>query len=95
MSTNLSQAAVDWKENMTRGQRLWERMLEYRQTAKLSLSRVKLLVASYKETEGQTPPMRRAKAFERIVTQIPIYIEEDDLLVGSFAARPMDLEWYP
>ncbi len=95
MSENLSKAVGDGKHDLTRGQRLWERMLEHRQTAKLSLSRVKLLVASYKETEGQTPPIRRAKAFERIVTQIPIYIEEDDLLVGSFAARPMDLEWYP
>ena len=95
MRGKLSQAAVAHEQDLTRGQRLWERMLEYRRTAKLSLSRAKLLLASYKNTEGQTPSIRRAKAFEKIVTQIPIYIEEDDLLAGSFAARPMDLEWYP
>lgn len=95
MSESLSKAVVADEHDLTRGQRLWERILGYRQTAKLSLSRAKLLTASYKETEGQPPPIRRAKAFEMIVTKIPIYIEEDDLLAGSFAARPMDLEWYP
>jgi len=79
----------------TRGQKLWERMLEYRQQARLSLSRAKLVTASYKETEGHTPPLRRAKACEKIVTNIPIYLEEDDLLAGAFAARPMYFEWYP
>lgn len=79
----------------TRGQRLWERMLEYRQKTRLSLSRAKLVTASYKETEGHTPPIRRAKAFEKVVTNIPIYLEEDDLLAGAFAARPMYFEWYP
>jgi len=51
MRGKLSQAAVAREQDLTRGQRLWERMLEYRHTAKLSLSRAKLLLASYKETE--------------------------------------------
>ena len=83
------------QEGVTRGQKLWKRMLEYRQRAKLSLARAKLLTASYKETEGLPSPIRRAKAFEKIVTQIPLFIEEDDLLAGAFSARPMYFEWYP
>lgn len=83
------------KKIATRGQRLWAQMLEYRHSSKLSLARAKLLTASYKETEGYPPPLRRAKAFGKIVAEIPIYIEKDDLLVGAFAARPMDYEWYP
>jgi formate C-acetyltransferase len=79
----------------TRGQKLWERMLGYRQKAKLSLARAKLVLASYRETEGQLPSIRRARAFENVVTKIPIYIEDDDLLAGAFAAAPMDFEWYP
>ncbi len=82
-------------QGLTRGQRLWERMLQYRQTARLSLSRAELITESYKETEGFATPVRKAKAFEKIVTHIPIYIEEDDLLAGAFAARPMYFEWYP
>ncbi|MBU1209371.1 MAG: pyruvate formate lyase family protein [Proteobacteria bacterium] len=64
------------KQAGTRGQKLWERMLEYRQKTRLSLSRAKLVTASYKETEGHTPPLRRAKACAKIVTNIPIYLEE-------------------
>ena len=61
----------------------------------LSLARARLVTASYKETEGLPVPIRRAKAFEKIVTEIPIYIDEEQLLVGDFAARPMWAEWYP
>ncbi len=83
------------KKIASRGEALWARMLEYRHTAKLSLARAKLLSASYKETEGYPPPLRRAMAFARIAAEIPIYIEEEDLLAGAFAARSMDYEWYP
>ena len=88
-------STVPDKQTESRGERLWKRMLDYRQNAKLSLARAKLLTASYKETEGLPSPIRRAKAFEKIVTEIPIYIEDDDLLAGAFATRPMDFEWYP
>lgn len=80
---------------LTRGQRLWQRMLEHRQRAKLSLARAKLVTASYRETEGHLPSIRRAQALAKILTQIPLYLEEEDLLAGAFAARPMYFEWYP
>lgn len=79
----------------TRGNRLWERALKQREQAKLSLARALLVTASYKETEGLAIPVRRAKAFEKIVTEIPIFIEPDDLLAGAFSAKPMYFEWYP
>ena len=84
----------DIKEE-TRGARIWNRMLEYRKEGKLSLARAKLVTESYKKTEGLPAPIRRAKAFENIVTRIPIYIEEEELLAGSFSAQPMYFEWYP
>ncbi len=80
---------------VTRGQKLWERTLECRQAGKISLARAKLLKRAYEETEGQLPAIRRAKAFEKIVLNIPIYIEEDDLFAGSFSIKPMYFEWYP
>lgn len=78
-----------------RGQRIWNRLREKRDTGMLSLERAKLVTASYKETEGLPMPIRRAKAFEKMVTEIPIYIDEEQLLVGDFAAKPMWAEWYP
>lgn len=95
MSARMGELAVSPIGEETRGQRFWRRMLECRKTAKLSLARAKLVMASYKENEGWPAPIKRARVFERIATGIPIYIEEDDLLAGSFAARPMDFEWYP
>ncbi|MFH1624081.1 MAG: pyruvate formate lyase family protein, partial [Pseudomonadota bacterium] len=50
--------------------------------------------SSYKETEGLPMPIRRAKAFEKVITEIPIFIDEDQLLVGDYAARPMSAEWF-
>lgn len=78
-----------------RGKRLWERALENRKHAKLSLARALLVMDSYRETEGLPSPIRRAKALEKIVTGIPIFIDSDELLVGAFSAKPMYFEWYP
>jgi pyruvate formate-lyase/glycerol dehydratase family glycyl radical enzyme len=79
----------------TRGQRIWNRVRDNRHTAKLSLERARLITASYKETEGLPVPIRRAKAFEKIVSGIPIYIDDEQLLAGDFASRSMWAEWYP
>jgi formate C-acetyltransferase len=59
------------------------------------MERARLLTASFKETEGLPVPIRRAKAFEKVVTEIPIYIDEGQLLVGDFGSKPMAAEWLP
>ncbi len=82
-------------QELTRGQRLWRVMRAVRDTGRLSLERARLLTASYKETGGLPVPIRRAKAFEKILTEIPIHIDDEQLLVGDFAAEPMGAEWYP
>lgn len=79
----------------SRGERLWERALENRKHAKLSLARALLVMESYRETEGLPSPIRRARALEKIVSGIPIFIDSDELLVGAFSAKPMYFEWYP
>ncbi len=79
---------------LTRGQRLLNQLMANRDHSQISLWRARLLTASWKETGGVPTPLRRAKAFEKIVTQIPTYIEEDQLLVGDFAAKPVCGERY-
>jgi pyruvate formate-lyase/glycerol dehydratase family glycyl radical enzyme len=81
---------------LTRGQRIWQRTFALRATAKQSIHRARLVTASYQETSGLPPAIRKAKAFEKIVTEIPIYIEEDDLLAGRrTGGDPMDFDWNP
>lgn len=86
---------VSEESELTRGQRIWQTMRDARDTAKLSLERARLITASYKETEGLPASIKRAKAFEKIVAEIPIRIDDEQLLVGDFAAGPMQAEWYP
>ncbi len=82
-------------KDLTRGQRLWLRLVDRRRTEPISLERAKLLTASWRETEGLPVPIRRARAFERIVTEIPIFIDDDQLLAGNYGSRPMAAEWRP
>jgi pyruvate formate-lyase/glycerol dehydratase family glycyl radical enzyme len=86
---------VSGQTQLTRGQRIWNRLRDKRDEGMLSLARAAALTASYQETEGVPMSIRRAKAFERILSEIPLYIDEEQLLVGDFAARPMWAEWYP
>ena len=71
-------------QELTRGQKLWLVLRARRDTEPASLERARLLTASYKETEGLPIPVRRAKALEKIVTEIPIYIDDGQLLAGDF-----------
>ena len=87
--------ASNMDEASTRGERLLNQLLANRKELRVSLWRARLLTASWKETEGLPTPIRRAKAFEKIVTEIPIYIEDGQLLVGDYAAKPAWGEWYP
>ena len=77
---------------LTRGQRIWQLVRDARDTT-LSLWRAKLLTESWQETEGLPNQLRRARAFEKIVTGLPIYIDEEQLLVGDFGAWPSAAEW--
>lgn len=96
MSVNVKDSMrASGQADLSRGQRIWNRLREKRDAGMLSLERARLVTDSYKETEGLPIPIRRAKAFEKIITKIPIYIDEEQLLVGDFAARPMWAEWYP
>src|SRR4030042_3972031 len=83
------------KETLTRGQKLWDKLVRVRRTAPVSMERAKLLTASWKETEGLPTPIRRARAFEKIVTGIPIYIDDEQLLCGDYGSWPMAPEWRP
>ena len=95
MERNLGIQRPEMNRTETRGQRLWRELLERCGEEPISLERAKLVTASYKETQGLPLPVRRAKAFEKIVTEIPIYLEDGQLLAGDFASRRMAAEWHP
>lgn len=57
--------------------------------------RAVLVTESYKETEGLSPIMRRAKAAEKIFNNLPITIHDDELIVGAITKNLRSTEICP
>jgi formate C-acetyltransferase len=60
----------------------------------LDMERVKVLMASYQETEGLPAMTRRARFFEKLLKTKDLYIDEN-LLVGSMASFPLGIYAHP
>ena len=58
-------------------------------------ARALLITESYKETESQPLIIRRAKAFQNILSKIPIIIRDHELIVGSSTIAPRGCQTYP
>ncbi len=54
-----------------------------------------LVTESYKETEALTPALRQAMAFEKVLNGVPIWIQDEELLVGNIASRPRGVFLFP
>ena len=57
--------------------------------------RAVLVTKSYKETEGLSPILRRAKAAEMIFNNLPVTIRNDELIVGAITKHPRSTEICP
>ena len=58
-------------------------------------ARAILITESYKATENEPIIIRRAKAFEHILDNIPIIIRDEELIVGSTTIAPRGCQTYP
>ncbi len=67
----------------------------YRAGVRLDLERARFFTDVFRETDGQPLIMRKAKALERTLSDMTIYIEEDQLIVGNYASTPWSLTCYP
>jgi formate C-acetyltransferase len=75
----------------TRIQRLRNRLEVERYP--LCIEKSRLLTESFKRTEGEPMILRRAKALAHVLDNITIFIEDDELIVGNAASKPMGLEF--
>ncbi len=71
-----------------------ERMLATVHPAKypLCVEKTRLVLESFRDTEGEPQILRRAKAFAHLLEHRTIFIQDDELIVGNPAAKPMGLE---
>ena len=61
----------------------------------IEVDRALLITQSFKETEGQPAIVRRAKAIEKILAEIPIIIRNQELIVGSLTQEPRSSQVFP
>ncbi|HEX78149.1 MAG TPA: hypothetical protein G4O03_07065 [Dehalococcoidia bacterium] len=57
--------------------------------------RALLVTESYKETEGQPYIIRRAKAFDKLLRNMTIFILDDELIVGHRASMRKGVPFCP
>ncbi|MBU3201622.1 glycyl radical protein [Clostridium estertheticum] len=61
----------------------------------IEVDRALLITESFKETEGKSIVVRRAKALEKILNEIPIIIREEELIVGSLTKEARSAQIFP
>ena len=79
------------KEGLTPGRkRIYAMLQKLRDQAlpRISMERAVLFTESFRQTEGEHLDMRWAKAMMNIAKNIPIYIDEDQLLAGRCDGKP-------
>jgi len=64
-------------------------------TPEICVERAQLITQSYRETEDLPIHLRRAKAFEKILDGMTIFIQEDELVVGNQCTKPRSAPVYP
>lgn len=74
-----------------RVRRLKEKL--FQSEVKLSCERPRYQLESYKETDGQSPVLRQAKAFEKILNCRTIYID-DNPIVGTLTEHDLGVQPY-
>lgn len=57
--------------------------------------RAELITESYQETEGEPVVIRRAKALEKILRNMSIYILDGELIVGNQGSKPRSAPIFP
>lgn len=67
----------------------------YAKMPEIESARAVLITESYKQTEDEPMVIRRAKAFQHILENIPIVIRDQELIVGSTTIAPRGCQTYP
>jgi len=78
---------------ISRSEKLKTRLLSL--PREVCTERARLITESYKETEGEPVPIRRAKALRKILSNLSVNIWSDELIVGNITSRELGAGIYP
>lgn len=62
---------------------------------RLDLERARYVTESYKETENEPMPIRRAKALAKVLEKMTVYIRRGEMVVGNYAVDSNSVPFYP
>ena len=95
--SNVSEELIEQIKHLSRSERITKlrnRLLDSRQQLYIR-ERGKLVTESYRETEGEDANIRQAKSLAHVLEKYPIYLRDDELIVGSVAPTPRGCLWFP
>lgn len=81
------------KPSTQRTQKLKQAYMDHKPN--ICADRSVLVTDSYKETESLPPVLRQAMAFDRVLSEMPIWIQDGELIVGNIASRPRGVFLFP
>lgn len=76
-----------------RCQRLKQSLVDVK--SEICLERAKIVTRVYKETEGEDSYSRKAKAFYAVLKEMPIFIVDEELIVGHQASKRRSAPLFP
>jgi pyruvate formate-lyase/glycerol dehydratase family glycyl radical enzyme len=59
------------------------------------VQKAQLITEIYRQTEGEPESLRQAKAFAHVLENIPIWIDDEELIAGHAASKPWGVEIDP
>ena len=86
-------AGANHEPSTPRTERLREALVGQKYT--ICADRAVLVTESYRQTEGMHPAIRQAMAFEKVLREMPIWIQDGELIVGNVASRPNGANIFP
>jgi len=87
MSKVVESYQLEFKRNVTpRVERLYQNAIDA--VPSVCIDRAKYFTESYKQTEGESVNIRKAKAIKNTLEKMHIYILDGELIVGNVASKP-------
>jgi pyruvate formate-lyase/glycerol dehydratase family glycyl radical enzyme len=77
----------------SRTERLRNRL--YRNPPEICLERARIYTDYWRESGAEPLVIRRARALARVLENMTIFIEDDELIVGNHASRPLSVPLFP
>ena len=89
----LSYEPKDKTVDFSRIERMQKKMTDRK--ASICPERAEIITEVFRETEGEPMIVRRAKALDRILEKMTIYIDDDTLIVGNQASKNFAAPVFP